>query len=249
MRSFRNIEEEQMNSDRDFKGWINPLQFLEVDEPWASANNTPPTLEAVLKFLCTPGVSAHLDDLVSRYREISNEKARLSAAPTEERILEKLIWPLRHAKASYMVGNYLGTISLCGMVVEMVAILLFELSEFSLNSKPMTDKEQAALFGSSFEKLGQDRRVKVLRAFDIIDQETEVAFELVRMARRKYLHLWSQDHNDLPGDAIAVYTASISIVVRAIGQDVHDGKIYLNPALVKYLEKTGVYEPGSEDEI
>ena len=155
-----------MGSERVFTGWLNPLQFLEIDEPWASAINAPLTLEAVLKFLCTPGIDAGLDSLVARYREISLEKSRLFAAPAEERILEKLIWPLRNAKASYMVGNYLGTISLCGMVTEMVAILLFEVSEFSLNAKPLTDKEQTALFGSSFEKLGQDRRVKVLRAFE-----------------------------------------------------------------------------------
>ena len=57
------IEEKQMSNNRIFKGWINPLQFLEIDEPWASAINTPPTLEAVFKFLCAPGVSANLSGL------------------------------------------------------------------------------------------------------------------------------------------------------------------------------------------
>lgn len=235
-----------MSDERIFKGWINPLQFLQVDEPWASMLNETLTLEAVLGFLCTPGVTTDLDSLVARYREISVEKARLFAAPAEERILEKLIWPLRNAKASYMVGNYLGTISLCGMVTEMVTVLLFEISELSLNNEPLTDKEQEALFGSSFEKLGQDRRVKVLRAFDIINQEMEPAFNQVRLIRRKYLHYLSQDHGALPKDAVDVYTATLSLIVQVIGQDTKDGRIYLNPSLVKHLDKRGIYEPENE---
>ena len=71
-----------------------------------------------------------MKSLIKRYKEISKEKVRFFAAPAEERILNKLVWPLRNAKASYMVGNYLGTIALCGMVSEMVAILLFDISDF-----------------------------------------------------------------------------------------------------------------------
>ncbi len=59
-----------------------------------------------------------------------------------------------------MVGNYLGTIALCGMVAEMVAVLLYEISNFSLKNRPMTEQDQTSVFGSKFEKLGQDRRVQ-----------------------------------------------------------------------------------------
>jgi hypothetical protein len=41
-----------------FTAWINPLAFLEVDEPWASTNKTPPTAETILSFLCPPGTPA-----------------------------------------------------------------------------------------------------------------------------------------------------------------------------------------------
>jgi hypothetical protein len=57
-----------------------------------------------------------------------------------------------------MVGNYLAVIALCGMVAEMVAILHWELSEPKLNGQPM----------SAFEKLGQERRVRVLSAYGIL---------------------------------------------------------------------------------
>ncbi len=34
-----------------FDAFINPLAFLEVDEPWASIDKTPPTAETILSFL------------------------------------------------------------------------------------------------------------------------------------------------------------------------------------------------------
>ncbi|MFQ5965627.1 MAG: hypothetical protein ACE5KZ_15235 [Candidatus Scalinduaceae bacterium] len=141
-----------------------------------------------------------------------------------------------------MIGNYLGTISLCGMVAEMVAILLFEICDFKLNNKSMNEHDQKSLFGSTFEKLGQDRRVQVLYAYSIINDEIKKSFDLIRNKRKKYLHLWSQDHRTLSKDAIEVYHATVSIVVRAIGQDIKEGKIALNPSLVKYLEKRGIVE-------
>jgi len=236
-----------MSDDRIFSAWVNPLQFLEVDEPWASMTEPPPTLEDVVRFLCTPGVECDLNSLVARYKEISNEERRLFAAPAEVRILEKLVWPLRHAKAAYMVGNYLGTISLCGMVAEMVAILLFELSEFHINNKLVDDKKQKELFGSTFEGLGQDRRVKVLKSINIIDEKTESAFDSLRLIRKRYLHLWSQDHEKLPKDAITAYNNAIHLVVQTIGQDIQDGKIILNPALVKYLQRKGVFKENEDN--
>lgn len=181
--------------------------------------------------------------MVARYQEISVEKTRLFVAPAEDRILEKLVWPLRHAKSSYTLGNFLGTISLCGMVAEMVAILLFDITEPKINNRQMEKRDQEALFGRAFEKLDQNRRVEVLSAYGMIDEQTKQAFDLIRTTRRLYLHLWSQDHERLANDAVAVFQAAVLLVVRVIGQDVRDGKIILNPALTKYLERTGVYEP------
>ena len=94
--------------DRLFKVYINPLQFLEVDEPWAGQLKRQPECQHVLNFICTPGLADDVDSIVSRYKEISTERQRLFGAPAEERILDKLVWPLRHAKSGYVLGNYLG---------------------------------------------------------------------------------------------------------------------------------------------
>jgi hypothetical protein len=231
------------------RAWINPLAFLEVDEPWASLGKTSPNAETILSFLCPPGTPTDSASLVERYKQISSEPMRLFAAPAEPRILEKLVWPLRHAKASYIVGNNLAVVALCGMVSEMVAVLLWQLTEASLNARPMTHEDEAALFGSSFEKLGQERRVRVLTAYGIVSPEVVKMFDTIRLIRRKYLHLWSQDHDRLSEDAVACFHAAIGLVVKAIGQDTKDGAVVLNPRLVKYLERQGMYEPPPETTV
>src|SRR6266850_8189139 len=104
-----------------FEAHVNPLAFTEIDEPWASITKAQPTPESVLRFLCAPQAASDLQTLIARYREISTEDVRLSIVPNEERITDKLVAPLRHAKASYMVGNFLATLALCGMVAEMLA--------------------------------------------------------------------------------------------------------------------------------
>ena len=47
------------------------------------------------------------------------------------------------------------------MVSEMLAILIFEVAEPEINGASMTEAAQRELFGSSFEKLGQERRVSI----------------------------------------------------------------------------------------
>jgi len=232
-----------MTNDKIFDAWINPLAFLDVDEPWAEIGKAQPKLDAVVGFLCAPGVPADLDSLVSRYKEISTEPVRLFAAPAEPQILEKLVWPLRYAKGSYVIGNYLAVISLCGMVAEMVAMLAWQIGEPRLRGEPMTEEDEKDLLGSTFERLGQDRRVRVLSAYGIIDADMKVHFDTIRNIRRRYLHLWSQDHSSLAEDARAGFHAGVSLVTSIIGQNISEGKIRLTQQMVRYLERKGLCKP------
>ena len=54
-----------------------------------------------------------------------------------------------------MLGNYAAVIAVCGMVAEMLAIFLWELSSVKLDEK--------LVFGCKFKKLRQERRVKMLQ--------------------------------------------------------------------------------------
>ena len=72
-----------MSQGRLMSAWINPLAFLEVDEPWAPKDKMAPTAESILSFLCPPGVPADSASLIERYKRISTEPDRLFAAPGE----------------------------------------------------------------------------------------------------------------------------------------------------------------------
>ena len=219
---------------------INPLALIAVESP-SAGEPEPISAKTILSFLCPRGTPDDAQSLVERYKRISTGP-RLFAAPAEPKILEKLVWPLHHAKASYIVGNNLSVVALCGMVAEMVAVLLWQLAEPELNGQAMAEEAENALLGRPFEKLGQDRRVRILKAYGIIASDVARDFDTIRLTRRQYLHFWSHDHGRLPEDAVRCFHAAIRLVIKAIGQDFSDGKLMLNPALVKYLEGKGLLE-------
>jgi hypothetical protein len=94
----------------DIQMFVNPLAFLDIDR------NETIKAEHVLNFLCTPDSRRSVEDMVQLYKKVSVENLTLFAAPAQALLLERLIWPLRQAKGSFMLRNFLGTIALCGMV-------------------------------------------------------------------------------------------------------------------------------------
>ena len=237
-----------MNDNQQLKVFLNPLAFVPTMGTSVAGTQSEPTPESVLDFLCTPGVDSDVEALVRRCREISSEPEPLFAAPADKRILDKLVWPLLHAKGSYILGNYLGTISLCGMVSEMLAVLIFEVADPQINGASMTETAQRELFGSSFEKLGQERRVSVLHTYGLIDDALKTSFDRIRRTRRQYLHLWSKDYDKLSVDAVACYRDALTIVESVLGQTIRDGKLVLDPKLTKYLRAQGVFAASEREQ-
>ena len=218
--------------------WLNPLSFPQVDLP--GSDEEPVDASAILRFLCEPSESSDPTDIAERYREISSREERLSYAPVDERILETLVWPLRSAKAAYMLGNYSATVALCGFVAEMVAVLLYEIAPSEVRCKAATEEDEVRLYGKRIARLGQYRRVQVLRACGIIDASAEELFNQVRETRNKYLHSWRYQKGELRGDAVRVFGAALRLVKRLLGQEVRNGGLVVNPALHVYLREKGV---------
>ncbi|HET8540109.1 MAG TPA: hypothetical protein VFL83_09595, partial [Anaeromyxobacter sp.] len=161
------------------RAWINPLRCIPIALPQPG---DPPTPGAgpLLHYLFDQQAERTGEAFVRRYREVEHVAAAFPFAPDEPSVLQKLVWPLHHALGSYCLADYLGCVALCGMVGEMVAILLWEISPYPRGTPPLGEREARQLFGSSFEKLGQERRVDVLRAFRLIDDATKTAFDELR---------------------------------------------------------------------
>ena len=138
------------------------------------------------------GVSRTPKSVTERSEKSQTEPSALFAVPNAPQIMGKLVWPLRHTKAAYMIGNYLGTIAVTGIVAEMVAILVFD-----IRSDPEKfPNRQEQLFGREFEKLDQTRRVDVLRGLGWSDDKRLRHSEESAATRRKYMHLWSEESNE-----------------------------------------------------
>jgi hypothetical protein len=230
-----------------FAGWINPLKCPEIDLeprlPNADAARATPEADRLLDYLQAPEGDRSREAFVARYEEIAAVPDPLPIVPAEPTILEKLVWPLRQAKGSYALGNYLGCIALCGMVGEMVAILLWDISRVALQGHPMTEPEQRAMFGSTFEKLGQARRTEVLHALKLVDDASKAAFDDLRGIRSRYLHLLSQPHAQVAADARRAYENALKVVAVVLGQTFHDGAVVLRPDLMAYLTEKGIVQP------
>ena len=226
-----------MSKDEPVLVYSGPLMWVKVDR----GGTKDVTAEDVLEFIHTPGISSEVDDIVKRYKEIQKKEVQFLAAPYIEPILEKIVWPLRHAKASFIIGNYWATIALCGMVAEMMATILFEISEFKINNCIMKKKDEELLFGSKFEKLRQQRRVKILHGYKIIDDKDKRHFDSIREVRNKYLHRWSLDYSKMPDDAIKSYHAAVSVVVNVMCKGFGpNGEFLMNPSFLEYVKKKGI---------
>jgi hypothetical protein len=222
-------------AERLIEAWVNPLQILEIDEPWADIDKAAITPEVFLKFLCTPGVAPDAQSLAVRYREISIERTRLFVAPYEQAIMSRLIWPLRHAKAAYTVANYLATIALAGIVAEMMALLLWDV--FGSPELEQSAKVKRELGRGSFERADQVRRVKVLRAVGFISADELHSYSRIRKARREHLHLWAQDDTNVARTAAAAYDDAVFIVFNGLGLGIDDGKAILKDKILDYIAK------------
>lgn len=220
--------------------WLRPLAFRDLDEN--EPKQASPDCESFLRFLCHPELPHHPQDLALRYRQISaTEQDRLAVVPSERRVLDKLVWPLRDAKACYVTGSFIGAIALCGMVAEMVALLRFDVSNYRIKGQSLDEAEQQVMLKTTFEKAGQSQRTKFLHAYGLIDNSTRDALNEVRQIRRRYLHFYSQSQTNIQTDAVRIYDLALELVVAMIRPNTSSepGVVTLDPDLTRSLQQHG----------
>ena len=213
---------------------LNPLMFLEFEKTYSQKNVD---LETVLGFLCWPGSDHSIDDVKSRYDYINRISNKLKFAPAEENLLEKVIWPLRQAKACFVLSNNIGTISICGFIAEMIVILLFNISAIHVDKKAISLEDQKNMFGDSYENLGQARRINVLYGFKLLDEKKRSILLEIKKIRNKYMHFFSQKNANLKKDAKRIFKKTEEIVTLIIGQEIKNGNFVLNSNLLRYIDE------------
>lgn len=203
--------------------WLNPLEFFGVNDFLMSAGQVP-TADAVLEAACSPGMDSSPEAFAERCSELG-DASRIFVAPASDHLLTRMLWPLRHAKAAYGFGNYLGTISLCGMVAEMITIGYFDGTDFQIDGRRLDKAAQTQLWGGSFESLGQDKRIRVLAVFGLLGDPEVADLDNIRNVRKKYLHLASHTHDNVVKDARTVFESACRQTRRFMIKDIVDGKV------------------------
>ena len=225
------------DNDKPIPGWLRPLSLIFGEMPYWP-DNQPIDPSSLVQDLCQDFSQEFLENISKRYWLLSSPEFDIVVVPNEKKILEKLVWPLRKAKQAFILSDFLGCIALCGMACEMAMIFLFELAAIQATGKPLSTKQQKQIFGHTFEKLGQEERVKALREAKSLDEELAKDADAVRKIRRQYLHFLSKSYSRIEKDAEDAYKASFRVVKSLVDLPIsNEGKVLIPEHLTNYLKK------------
>lgn len=187
-------------------------------------------------------ISNFSEEVLDRYVDLSPLEAYHPITPYSEQLMGRLFGPLKSAKRCYCFGEYLATIELSAHVAEMLASLVWEMNSVSFNGEQIDKTFEKNVLGNPFEKMGQERRIKVLKGLGLINDIQAQFFDNLRTIRRKYFHLWSEDFSKMQEDARCCYFEAMklikSILQIGLSKD-KPGAIAMNPLLLQYMAAHG----------
>ena len=215
-------------SEKLIKIQLNTLKILEWEPEYPTYSDKNLSPELLLERLCHLGVPSDMPAFRKRYAEVSKYDQHLRIAVDEPKIRENLYGPLRQAKMNYILGNYAGSIALCGIVAEMITILVYMLQ------KPSNNKLKC------FVCEGQHKRIEILKSKGLIDQQSKNDFERIRAARNSLVHRWNTPDERIASNAVEIYATTARLAFQSIFvKQFHEGKPILPPELMNYLEEQG----------
>jgi len=179
-------------------------------------------------------------EILKRYIE-ATEESHIAIVPHTEEIFERLLRPLKSAKKNYCLGDYSSTIASCGIVGEMLAILIWKMNAIKLRGQQMTEKDEIGLFGRSFERLGQERKLDILITFGQINEIQYNNLNTIRNNRRPYLHWWSANLKNEKKDALDTLKKSFQLFKEVTDIGLADaGTVKVSHLLLKFLNSQKV---------
>jgi len=226
-----------VSGDKVLTVYVRPLGISALDEPMPVNVSHEPG-DVALRFLGDM-IEDRNDPLAAarqRYREAMQKLSDLPLAPMHDVIMRHVIDPLNEAIQCYVLGMPTACIAQAGLVGEMVALWRFRMLEPRVDDRPFDDELQKLLMGRQFDKLGQEERVRVLRALDTLDEETVQAFGQLRSIRRQYLHFMVDPQRDIDRDARGAIEHACMLVVKTLGITFHEGRVVFPPKVMRYIE-------------
>lgn len=174
-------------------------------------------------------------DVLERYVEISSKESYTAIFPHTDKLFERFLVPFKAAKRTYCLGEYLACIELSAHLGEMLALLLWQITPISLNGKAVDAQMEKAIWGSEFEKMGQEKRIDLLKVLGAISGDEEQLLDFLRSTRRKYFHFWHASTEHIKDDSLECFLRLASLVQMVLRIEYENGALKLNPLLDAYL--------------
>jgi len=177
------------------------------------------------------------DKMLKHLTEIPIVSITLSTPKLEERI----IGPLISARRLYCFQEYLAAIALCGIIGEMLAILIWDVNKIDVTkyAKILSSCQMKALASKPFEEFDQSVRVEILKSVGLVVKGSAMAqcFGLLRGFRRPYMHLLTTDHTRIRKDAQKSFGASLDLFQDVFKIKLINGRsIGMDPAMMKLFK-------------
>lgn len=174
-------------------------------------------------------------DVLDRYVEISSKESYTAIFPHTDKLFERFLVPFKAAKRTYCLGEYLACIELAAHLGEMLALLLWQITPVSLNGKLVDTQMEKSIWGSEFERMGQEKRIDLLKTLGAISTDEEQLLDFLRAIRRKYFHFWNISTVRIKDDALESFLKLAALVQMVLRIEYENGAIKLNPLLDAYL--------------
>lgn len=131
------------------------------------------------------------EGVVSRYIEVTPKRDHQAITPAHDKIRARIVEPLKIAKKSYCLEEYIASIAMSGVVGETMAHVFLQLYETEINGIVVDPNTEKAIFGKRFDELGQMRRIEILRELKYINLDQEKMLKNLQDTRRPYMHWWN----------------------------------------------------------
>lgn len=181
------------------------------------------------------------EEEIKRYCEITDQETHLSLTPSQdyEQFTNRIIQPIILGKKYFALGEYISCIAMSGLAAEMMALVVWNMCDFSIAGKNLDNESQRILFG----RTDQERRIQILRLINAIQDNDQNMFEEIRKIRNKYTHSWDFKNNQDKGNAKKVIRYALILFKNISGIDLFiddDGnqQLRVNPRFLKFLKST-----------
>lgn len=178
-----------------------------------------------------------LDAARARYRDASEGCDEPMCVPMHPTIMDHVVRPLIEAKQCYILGMPVACIAQAGLVGEMVALWRFRMLAGTAKIEGLDEDVQDAFKGDGFDRLGQERRVTVLKKIDSLDEATVQAFGELRSLRRRYLHFMIEQNPNADRDARNALTWANILVAKTLDVKFNEGRIVLPDSVRRFIHE------------